>query len=89
MSAQRRKLVDFAAEGLRLALLPIATAESGFNTDRAGVPLHWEFEAFLVAAFGQEVVLVGCSKAANWSPLFSSLSPLRRAFARRLPEGRL
>src|SRR5713101_9537440 len=26
----------------------------------------------------------GCSKAAKWSPFFSSLSPLRRAFGRRL-----
>src|SRR5216683_3278747 len=31
----------------------------------------------------------GCSKAAKWSPFFSSLSPLRRAFGRRLLQGRL
>src|SRR5260370_40484554 len=30
----------------------------------------------------------GCSKAANWSPFFSSLSPLRRAFGRRLLQRR-
>src|SRR5215813_1787287 len=31
----------------------------------------------------------GCSKAAKRSPFFSSISPLRRAFGRRLLEGRL
>ena len=30
----------------------------------------------------------GCSKAAKWSPFFSSLSPLRRAFGRRLLQRR-
>src|SRR6266478_8312140 len=30
----------------------------------------------------------GCSKAAKWTPFFSSLSPLRRAFGRRLLQRR-
>src|SRR6267378_3489263 len=30
----------------------------------------------------------GCSKAAKWSPFFSWLSPLRRAFGRRLLQRR-
>src|SRR5882762_8714816 len=30
----------------------------------------------------------GCLKAAKWSPFFSSLSPLRRAFGRRLLQRR-
>src|SRR6266403_4156867 len=30
----------------------------------------------------------GCSKAAKWSQFFSSLSPLRRAFGRRLLQRR-
>jgi hypothetical protein len=57
------------------------------------IKVHHDLLVAMLRAHGEALARLlreksRCSKAAKWSPFFSWPSPLRRAFARRLLEGR-